>query len=144
MICISCYINKIANKHPVAAADTTGNAMTVAAFNVLYNPNIRKQVVAELTTKYPDQTSNLSFVELEKLPYLVSISPHLASTEKEEVYHMKVKPELPHLHQKNQLFPGEKVKCVEFGMEYLTHYFPCFHRHSHKWDLKCTQGVPHK
>ena len=58
----------------VAAADTTGNAMTVAAFNVLYNQEIYKKLVAELEAKFPDQTANLPFVELEKLPYLVSIA----------------------------------------------------------------------
>lgn len=57
----------------VAAADTTGNAMTVAAFNVLYNQEIYKKLVAELESRFPNQTENLPFVELEKLPYLVSL-----------------------------------------------------------------------
>jgi cytochrome P450 len=61
----------------VAAADTTGNAMTVAAFNVLHNPEIYEKLAAELRTRFPDPDSELSFVELEKLPYLVS---HLGLT----------------------------------------------------------------
>jgi cytochrome P450 len=61
----------------VAAADTTGNAMTVAAFNVLHNPEIYKKLATELRTRFPDPDSELSFVELEKLPYLVS---HLGLT----------------------------------------------------------------
>jgi cytochrome P450 len=56
----------------VAAADTTGNAMTVAAFNVIYNPAIYEKLVKELETRFPDETSKLPFVELERLPYLVS------------------------------------------------------------------------
>ena len=56
----------------VAAADTTGNAMTVAAFNVLHNPEIYKKLAGELTSHFPNPDSELSFVELEKLPYLVS------------------------------------------------------------------------
>ena len=55
----------------VAAADTTGNAMTVAAFHVLYNQEIYKKLVSELEKTFPNQTEDLSFVELEKLPYLV-------------------------------------------------------------------------
>ena len=58
----------------VAAADTTGNAMTVAAFNVLYNQSIYQRLVAELEQKFPDPSESLSFVELERLPYLVNLS----------------------------------------------------------------------
>jgi cytochrome P450 len=56
----------------VAAADTTGNAMTVAAFNVIYNPVIYEKLAKELESCFPDKTSQLPFVELERLPYLVS------------------------------------------------------------------------
>lgn len=55
----------------VAAADTTGNAMTVAAFNVLYSQEIYRKLVKELTDAFPDPSSDHSFVVLEKLPYLV-------------------------------------------------------------------------
>ena len=47
--------------------------MTVAAFNVLYNQEVYKKLVAELEAKFPTQTSDLPFLELEKLPYLVCI-----------------------------------------------------------------------
>ena len=57
----------------VAAADTTGNAMTVAAFNVLYEQEIYSNLVAELLARFPHQTSDLPFVELEKLPYLTAV-----------------------------------------------------------------------
>lgn len=56
----------------VAAADTTGNAMTVAAFNVLYNQDIYKKLVAELEQSFPNAEESMPFVELERLPYLVS------------------------------------------------------------------------
>jgi cytochrome P450 len=56
----------------VAAADTTGNAMTVAAFNVIYNPVIYGKLAKELENRFPDEASQLPFVELERLPYLVS------------------------------------------------------------------------
>jgi cytochrome P450 len=56
----------------VAAADTTGNAMTVAAFNAIYNEDIYEKLAKELENHFPDRTSQLPFVELERLPYLVS------------------------------------------------------------------------
>ena len=56
----------------VAAADTTGNAMTVAAFNAIYNPIIYDKLAKELKSHFPEKTSQLPFVELERLPYLVS------------------------------------------------------------------------
>jgi cytochrome P450 len=55
-----------------AAADTTGNGMTVAAYNVVNNPTIYKKLRAELKAAFPDPNSKLAFVELERLPYLVS------------------------------------------------------------------------
>lgn len=55
----------------IAAADTTGNAMTVAAFNALHNPRIYEKLAHELETRFPSSTSHLPFVELERLPYLV-------------------------------------------------------------------------
>lgn len=47
----------------VAAADTTGNATTVAAFNVLYNQSIYLKLVAELEQKFPGPGQRLSFVD---------------------------------------------------------------------------------
>jgi cytochrome P450 len=55
-----------------AAADTTGNAMTVAAFNVIKNPQIYQNLVRELEMAFPNPTTELPFLELERLPYLVS------------------------------------------------------------------------
>jgi hypothetical protein len=55
-----------------AAADTTGNGMTVAAYNVVNNPAIYKRLTKELEAEFPDADATLDFVSLEKLPYLVS------------------------------------------------------------------------
>ena len=57
----------------VAAADTTGDVMTVAACNVLPNPDIYKRLVAELETRFSNQTETLAFLELERLPYLTAV-----------------------------------------------------------------------
>ncbi len=54
-----------------AAADTTGNAMTVAAYYTVNNPEIHATLAKELEEKFPDPNAELKFVELEKLPYLV-------------------------------------------------------------------------
>jgi cytochrome P450 len=56
-----------------AAADTTGNCMTVAAYHVVRNPEIYQKLKAELRAAFPDPKAELDFVSLEKLPYLVSI-----------------------------------------------------------------------
>ncbi|KIV95977.1 hypothetical protein PV10_03563 [Exophiala mesophila] len=56
-----------------AAADTTGNAMTVAAYHILKNPSIYQSLVKELQAAFPDPSSQLEFVELEKLPYLTAV-----------------------------------------------------------------------
>jgi len=57
-----------------AAADTTGNAMTIAAYRVLRDPTIYSKLKDELRKAFPDSKAALKFVELEKLPYLVSLS----------------------------------------------------------------------
>lgn len=59
-----------------AAADTTGNGMTVAAYNVVNNPEIYKKLRAELEVAFPELNSRLNFTELERLPYLVSHLPY--------------------------------------------------------------------
>jgi hypothetical protein len=56
-----------------AAADTTGNGMTVATSNVVKNPSIYKKLVAELKAAFTDPNARLDFQVLEKLPYLVGI-----------------------------------------------------------------------
>jgi cytochrome P450 len=58
-----------------AAADTTGNAMTVSAYKVVSNPEMYANVRKELEAAFPDPNATLDFVKLESLPYLVSASP---------------------------------------------------------------------
>lgn len=55
-----------------AAADTTGNAMTVAMYEVVSNEKIYSKLAAELNATFPIPTAKLEFIQLEKLPYLVS------------------------------------------------------------------------
>jgi hypothetical protein len=57
-----------------AASDTTGNGMTVAAYNVVQNPAIYKKLKAELQAAFPDTNDKLEFTKLERLPYLVSLN----------------------------------------------------------------------
>jgi cytochrome P450 len=57
----------------VAAADTAGNAMTVAAFNIMRNPPIYQRLAQELEKAFADAKAELRFVELERLPYLASL-----------------------------------------------------------------------
>lgn len=54
-----------------AAADTTGNAMTVSAYNVVNNLVIYQRLYAELEAAFPDANAILDYPTLEKLPYLV-------------------------------------------------------------------------
>jgi hypothetical protein len=54
-----------------AAADTTGNAMTIAAYNVISNKPIYHKLVTELTEAFPDPSAKLEFLALERLTYLV-------------------------------------------------------------------------
>lgn len=56
-----------------AASDTTGNAMTVATFHILRQPEIYTRLKAELATRFPDASQPLPLEELESLPYLVCI-----------------------------------------------------------------------
>jgi hypothetical protein len=55
-----------------AAADTTGNAMTVAAYRVVSDPTMYMKLTAELKAAFPDPNSKMDSRILEKLPYLVS------------------------------------------------------------------------
>lgn len=55
-----------------AAADTTGNALTIATYNAVRNPKIYQRLTTELKDAFPDPDMELDFVSLEKLPYLVS------------------------------------------------------------------------
>lgn len=60
-----------------ASADTVGNALTMATFQLLRHPEILKSLKKELREKIPDPNSIPSFAQLEKLPYLVSLVPSL-------------------------------------------------------------------
>lgn len=54
-----------------AAADTTGNALTIATYNVVINPEIYQRLTVELKEAFPDPDADIDFTSLEKLPYLV-------------------------------------------------------------------------
>jgi cytochrome P450 len=54
-----------------AASDTTGNAMTVAAYNAVTNPEIYGKLSSELKAAFPNPDEKLEYSKLEKLPYLV-------------------------------------------------------------------------
>ena len=56
-----------------AAADTTGNTMTIAAFNVISECGVYDSLRRELLEAFPDPDANLDFATLERLPYLVDI-----------------------------------------------------------------------
>lgn len=53
-----------------AAADTTGNAMTIGSYNAVVNPEIYQQLTTELREAFPN-VEHINFAALEKLPYLV-------------------------------------------------------------------------
>ena len=55
-----------------ASSDTTGNAMTVATYEVISNPKMYRRLTAELKEAFPDANARLNFTDLEKLSYLVS------------------------------------------------------------------------
>ncbi|EAW08477.1 cytochrome P450 [Aspergillus clavatus NRRL 1] len=56
-----------------AAADTTGNALTIATYNVVTNPKIYERLTAELKERFPDPEAEMDFAALEKLPYLTAV-----------------------------------------------------------------------
>ncbi|PWY94921.1 cytochrome P450 [Aspergillus sclerotioniger CBS 115572] len=56
-----------------AAADTTGNALTIAIYNVVRSPEIYRQLTEELQQTFPDSEGPIDFVVLEKLPYLTAV-----------------------------------------------------------------------
>jgi hypothetical protein len=61
-----------------AASDTTGNAMTVAAYNVVINSEIYEKLTAELRAAFPNPDEKLEYLKLERLPYLVASLSRLA------------------------------------------------------------------
>ena len=48
-----------------AASDTTGNAMTIASYNILTNHIIRENLSKELQIAFPDASTILDLVTLE-------------------------------------------------------------------------------
>ena len=54
-----------------AAAETTGNTMSISTYHVLSNEKVHRTLVEELEDAFPDADAELDFVTLEKLPYLV-------------------------------------------------------------------------
>jgi cytochrome P450 len=57
----------------VAASDTSGNAMTVATYYVIHNPEIYKSLTEELQLAFPDPNERFPYTKLEKLPYLTGV-----------------------------------------------------------------------
>jgi cytochrome P450 len=62
-----------------AAVDKTGNAMTVAAFNAMRTPQIYQTLAQELAKAFPNSNAELSFIELERFPFLARPPPRLSS-----------------------------------------------------------------
>jgi cytochrome P450 len=56
-----------------AAAETAGNAMTMSAFHVVFNPEIYAKLRKELIEAFPDPTKPADYLTLEKLPYLTGV-----------------------------------------------------------------------
>jgi cytochrome P450 len=56
----------------LAGSDTTARTMGIAAYHVIANPTIAKQLRDELKTVMPGAHSNPTLKDLEGLPYLVS------------------------------------------------------------------------
>jgi hypothetical protein len=54
-----------------ASSDTTGNAMTVATYEVISDPEMYRRLTAELKEAFPNAHARMSFTDLKKLPYLV-------------------------------------------------------------------------
>ena len=58
-----------------ASADTVGNALTMATFQLLRHPDVLQRLKGELRAEIPDPDCVPGFARLEKLPYLVSLVP---------------------------------------------------------------------
>lgn len=58
-----------------AATDTTGHALTVATFWILYEEHIYAKLALELKQRFPNYNKNteLAYIELEALPYLTAV-----------------------------------------------------------------------
>jgi Cytochrome P450 len=53
------------------SSDTTGNAMTVATYEVISDLEMYQRLTAELKKAFPDANARMRFTDSEKLPYLV-------------------------------------------------------------------------
>ena len=64
----------------LAASETVGNALSLSTYHVLANESIRSTLIEELKQAFPDPSATMSFLALEKLPYLVRLklplNPH--------------------------------------------------------------------
>jgi cytochrome P450 len=56
-----------------AAADTTGNSMEMAAYQVVTKPRVYAELRKELINAFPNPSDQLDFATLEKLPYLTGV-----------------------------------------------------------------------
>ena len=56
-----------------AAADTSGHAMAIITYHVVSNPGIYRTLTSELKEAFPDRTTDLEYLTLEKLPYLTAV-----------------------------------------------------------------------
>jgi len=56
-----------------AAADTTGNAMGLVAFNVVTNRDVYNKLRGELLDAFPNLEEDMPFTKLERLPYLTGV-----------------------------------------------------------------------
>jgi cytochrome P450 len=56
-----------------AAADTSGHAMAIITYYVVSNPGIYRTLTSELKEAFPDRTTDLEYLTLEKLPYLTAV-----------------------------------------------------------------------
>jgi cytochrome P450 len=57
-----------------AGADTTANALTITHFHILNNPNVHKQLRAELEEALPKKYAPVELRVVDQLPYLVSFT----------------------------------------------------------------------
>ncbi|KKP03791.1 cytochrome P450 [Trichoderma harzianum] len=57
----------------VAAAAATSNTLGILSYNVISNPDIYHRLRSELLEAYPDDTQEMKWITLEKLPYLTTV-----------------------------------------------------------------------
>ncbi|KAL7940118.1 benzoate 4-monooxygenase cytochrome P450 [Trichoderma barbatum] len=57
----------------VAAAAATGNTLGILSYNVISNPFVYQRLRAELLEAYPEENQEMTWMALEKLPYLAAV-----------------------------------------------------------------------